>query len=53
MIKRRTMKLGRQVHCTKISPEFEFVGQRLRSPGTKNEKLSSHPHCQCIARRAT
>jgi len=27
------------VHCTKISPEFEFGGQRSRSPGTKKRKV--------------
>ena len=26
------------MHCTKISPEFEFGGQRSRSPGTKKIK---------------
>jgi len=27
------------VHCTKISPKFEFGGQRSRSPVIKNEKV--------------
>ena len=27
-IKHRMMKLGDWVHCTKISPEFEFGGHR-------------------------
>ena len=40
MIKRRMMKLGGYVHCTKISPEFECQGQRSRSPGTKTKKCS-------------
>jgi len=38
------MKIGRYVHCTKISPEFECQGQRSRSAGTKNEKVLSHLH---------
>jgi len=48
------MKLGGSVNCTKISPEFEFrvKGQRSRSPVTRKEKLPSHPHWQCIVRRA-
>jgi len=45
-------KLGSWVHCTQILPEFECQGERSRSPETKNEKLLSHPHWQCIVRRA-
>ena len=39
-IKRRMTKLGGQVHCTKISLQFEFrvKGQGSRSPGTKRKK---------------
>jgi len=37
-IKRRMVKLGSYVHCTKISPEFEC--QRSRSLGTKKGKTS-------------
>ena len=39
-IKCRMMKLGDQVHCTKILPEFEFgvKDQRSRSPGTRKTK---------------
>jgi len=37
-IKRRVMKLGGYVHCTKISPEFECRGQRSTSPGQKMKK---------------
>ena len=43
------------MHCTKIWPEFEFKGQRSNVKVTddkKNEKLLSHPHWQCIVRRA-
>ena len=39
-IKRRMMKLGGEVHCAKISPEFEFGGQRSRSPGTKRRTIA-------------
>ena len=28
--------------------EFKCQGQRSRSPGTKNDKLPSHPHWQCL-----
>ena len=35
--KRRMLKLGGYVHCTKISPEYECQGQRSRSPGTKKK----------------
>ena len=38
--KRRTIKLGGQVHCTKVSPEFEGQGHQ----GQKMKKLLSHPH---------
>jgi len=40
MIKRRMMKLGGYVHCTKISPGFERQGQRskVKVTGDKNEK---------------
>jgi len=39
-IKHRMMKLGDQMRCTKISPEFECQGERSRSPGTiKNENV--------------
>jgi len=46
MTKRRTIKLGAEVHCTKISPEFEGQGQRSKVKVTrdKNEKLLSHSH---------
>jgi len=39
-IKRGMMKLGGYVHCTKILPEFEYLGQRSRSPGQKTKKCS-------------
>ena len=40
------MKLGGQVHCTKISPEFECQGQRSKAKiagDKKNEKVRTHP----------
>jgi len=43
-IKRRMTKLGGYVHSTKISPEFEFQGYRLKVKVTgdkKNEKNSA------------
>jgi len=41
------------MHCTKISPEFEFRIKGHWSPGAKkNQYLLSHPHWQCIVRRA-
>ena len=36
--KRRTIKLGGYVHCTKISPEFECQGQRSKVMVTSNKK---------------
>ena len=41
-IKRRMMKLGRQVHCTKISPEFEFGGQRLKYVNVTGDKKTKN-----------
>jgi len=54
--KRRMIKLGGSVHCTKISPEFEGQGQRSRSPGTKKRKtaesspLTMHSRACAVAR---
>ena len=35
-IKGSMMKVGGQVHCTKISPEFEFGGQRSKVKVTRD-----------------
>jgi len=54
--KHRTIKLGGQIHSTKISSEFDGQGQRSKVKVTRdkkrNEKLLSHPHWQCIVRRS-
>ena len=55
--KRRTIKLGGQVHCTKISPEFEGQDQTSTSPRTKKRKtaesslLTMHSRACALARR--
>jgi len=40
-IKRRMMKLGRYVHCTKILVEFEFGDQRLKVKVTRDKNAFS------------
>ena len=36
--KHKTNKLGSQVHCTEVSPEFEGQGQRSKVKVTRNKK---------------
>jgi len=40
-IKRRMMKLGGYVYCTKISPEFEFGGSMSKVKLTRDRKQKS------------
>jgi len=42
------MKLGRWVHCTKISTEFDCQGQRSRVKVTKDKKIKSAAFCSGV-----
>jgi len=47
-IKRRMMKLGSQMHCTVISPEFECQGQRSKVKVTGDKKRKSATFCSGV-----